>query len=130
MYYSDHRVIARCSGSIFKTFNTKNMTANVNGVNIPVKFEVCATCRGRGSHVNPSIDSHGLSREDFENDPDFAEAYFRGDYDVPCYECDGLRVSPVPFYDRMNERQREAVREAYELNEPDLDYLSERRRGA
>ena len=40
---------------------------------VPAKFEVCPTCRGRGKHVNPNIDDRGISAEDFEEDPDFAE---------------------------------------------------------
>jgi len=57
-------------------------------------FEVCGTCEGRGLHVNPSIDAHGLSAEDFYDDPDFAEAYFEGRYNVLCHECHGDRVVP------------------------------------
>lgn len=57
-------------------------------------FAVCPTCEGRGSHVNPSIDSQGLSAEDFDEDPDFREDYFSGAYDVPCAECRGNRVVP------------------------------------
>lgn len=55
-------------------------------------FEVCPTCEGHGTHVNPSIDAGGISREFFEDDPDFAEAYTSGGYDVTCSGCDGLRV--------------------------------------
>lgn len=62
---------------------------------VRLRFEVCDTCDGRGAHVNPSIDSHGLSREDFDEDPDFAEDYFSGRYDVPCHECHGARVIAV-----------------------------------
>lgn len=64
-------------------------------VAFPAHYEVCGRCDGRGSHVNPAIDGHGLSREDFDEDPDFEEAYFGGVYDVTCYECKGLRVVPV-----------------------------------
>jgi hypothetical protein len=60
------------------------------------KFEVCPRCEGRGKHVNPAIDGHGLSAEDFDQDPDFREDYFSGVYDVPCYECKGDRVVKVP----------------------------------
>jgi hypothetical protein len=59
-------------------------------------YEVCPRCRGEGKHVNPSIDSHGLSREDFDQDPDFEEDYFSGVYDVPCYVCSGARVVKAP----------------------------------
>ena len=62
-------------------------------VRIPVVYEVCGTCDGKGTHVNPSIDSHGLSREDFDEDPDFRENYFSGMYDVQCNECRGKRVA-------------------------------------
>jgi len=61
----------------------------------PCKFEVCSTCQGRGTHVNPSIDSGGISSEDFYDDPDFAADYMGGVYDVCCYECGGRNVSPV-----------------------------------
>ena len=50
---------------------------------------ICPACRGNGSHVNPNIDAGGLSTEDFENDPDFAEDYFDGTYDVQCNVCRG-----------------------------------------
>lgn len=61
----------------------------------PANFEVCGRCRGVGSHVNPSVDGNGLSREDFEQDPGFMEDYFAGVYDVECYTCKGARVVPV-----------------------------------
>lgn len=71
-------------------------------VELPAKFEVCGTCEGKGTHVNRAIDGNGLSREDFAEDPDFEEAYFRGDYDVQCEECHGQRVVPVVDEDRAN----------------------------
>jgi hypothetical protein len=58
----------------------------------PAPFVVCPTCQGYGKHVNPAIDSHGLTSEDFDNDPDFADAYWSGGYDVVCGGCDGDRV--------------------------------------
>lgn len=75
-------------------------------VEFPAKFEVCERCRGKGSHCNPAIDGNGLSREDFDEDPDFEEAYFRGDYDVSCYECKGLRVVPVVDEERLSDAAR------------------------
>jgi RecJ-like exonuclease len=98
---------------------------------IPARFEVCETCNGKGSHVNPSIDSHGLSREDFDEDPDFAESYFAGDYDVPCNECDGRRVVPVVDESRAS---KEAIAAAISKQEDDAEYAAlcaaERRAGA
>lgn len=69
---------------------------NDEDIIIPARWEVCPRCDGEGSHVNPSIDGHGLSSDDFAEDPDFAEAYFSGAYDVPCEECRGRRVVLVP----------------------------------
>lgn len=63
---------------------------------IAVGLEICPTCQGRGSHVNPSIDAHGISGEEMSEDPDFAEAYFNGAFDVTCAECHGESVVPVP----------------------------------
>jgi hypothetical protein len=86
----------------FTSFDEKTMTATIDdGENEPIevkcKYVVCEVCNGKGSHVNPSIDSHGLSREDFDEDPDFRENYFSGMYDVPCNECKGSRVLPEPI---------------------------------
>lgn len=74
-------------------------TWNENGeeitVTVPTRREVCGRCEGSGKHVNPSIDEHGISPEEFDEDPDFREAYFSGRYDVPCEECHGNNVVEV-----------------------------------
>lgn len=81
-------------------------------------YEVCPTCDGRGSHVNPDIDAGGICGDDdfWEDDrdddwdyydddgeclgaPSQTSRYMRGDYDVSCYECGGKRVVPVPSED-------------------------------
>lgn len=77
-------------------------------------YEVCGTCDGKGSHVNPDIDCGGISGDDpfweddydYDDDWDYCDdddgpqrqtsRYMRGDYDVACYECGGKRVVPVP----------------------------------
>lgn len=69
----------------------------------PAKYAVCDLCDGKGTHVNPSIDAHGISADEFDNDPDFAEDYMRGRYDVQCYACNGLRVVPVVDRDRLKQ---------------------------
>lgn len=65
-------------------------------LDVPCKYEVCWRCEGKGTHVNPSIDGHGLTRDDFADDPDFAEAYFEGRYDITCQTCNGRNVLPHP----------------------------------
>jgi hypothetical protein len=78
---------------------------------IPSKFEVCGRCEGRGTHCNPAIDGNGLSREDFDQDPDFEEAYFRGDYDVLCEECHGNRVTLVADWAKMDDLTKKLYEE-------------------
>lgn len=58
---------------------------------LPARWRVCGTCDGRGTHVNPSVDGHGIGAEEWERDwsDEEREGYFRGDYDVTCYECKG-----------------------------------------
>ncbi len=98
---------------------------------IPIRWEVCGTCEGKGSHVNPGIDAHGLSREDFDEDPDFAEDYFSGRYDVQCNECDGRRVVPVPDEERATKEQIEAVESLIQDRiDMENEYEAERRMGA
>jgi hypothetical protein len=53
---------------------------------------VCPVCEGEGKTVNPNIDCNGLTREDFDEDPDFREDYMSGVYDITCAACHGNRV--------------------------------------
>ncbi|MCK5318173.1 MAG: hypothetical protein KAJ55_09670 [Anaerolineales bacterium] len=100
-------------------------------VEIPTKFVVCSRCRGKGSHVNPAIDGHGISPEEFRDDPDFEEAYFRGDYDVACHSCQGKRVTPAPDWDRLSKEERQAWRiQERELADLAAEEEAERRAGA
>ncbi|RDJ35720.1 MAG: hypothetical protein DWQ19_12955 [Crenarchaeota archaeon] len=99
-YYDDERVQAGMrSKPRIKNEKICVTVEDENGyeidLEIPIKWEVCPTCQGRGYHVSPGIDSHGLTAEDFASDPDFAEDYFGGKYDQTCNECDGQRVVPV-----------------------------------
>ena len=53
------------------------------------KWRICPVCEGEGKTVNPNIDAGGLSAEDFYDDPDFAEDYRAGAYDIACRACGG-----------------------------------------
>ncbi len=91
----------------YESFDAKDMTftildADGNETFISAIYEVCNTCEGKGSHVNPSIDSNGISSEEFAEDRDFEEMYFGGAYDVTCNECHGNIVSPVVDWDRLD----------------------------
>jgi DnaJ-class molecular chaperone len=99
-------------------------------VQLPTHKEVCPACRGEGHTVNPSIDCNGLSAEDFAEDPDFAEDYMGGRYDVQCGHCRGLRVIDVVDWKRVprkvraqHRRQMLAERQAFE------EHLGELRAG-
>jgi len=86
-------------------FDEKTMIGLVMGdPEQPVRchWEMCDVCDGRGHHVNPSIDSHGISMQEFNDDPDFADSYWRGDYDVPCAQCGGKRVIAIPNVDDLD----------------------------
>lgn len=86
-----------------------------DGEVVPSKFEVCPKCEGNGKFVNPSIDSHGISAQEFAEDPDFAEQYFSGVFDKTCDECGGLRVVLMPIdrtiFDQDMEEYMEHLRE-------------------
>lgn len=134
-YANDHRVRAAERGAWYKNVDVSRMKATVllrweddesgdeeeREVEVPIKFEICPTCQGKGTHVNPSIDCNGLTAEDFAEDPDFAEDYFNGAYDQTCNECGGERVVPEINREGVNEetgklidevmRQLEAQRE-------------------
>ncbi len=77
-------------------------------VELPTKWEVCSVCKGKGKHVNPSIDAGGISAEDFLDDPDFAEAYMDGSYDITCNRCHGRTTERVIDYDGMPKELQEA----------------------
>lgn len=75
---------------------------------LPTRWEVCPTCDGRGSHVNPSIDAGGITAEEMHEDPDFADSYFRGAYDVKCYQCGGRTTVPAVDWDALSPEHRAA----------------------
>lgn len=79
------------------TYTDDNGDENVDS--FPAKYEVCGRCDGEGKHVNPNIDGHGISAEEWENewDEESRENYFNGVYDVICEKCNGKRVVLVPI---------------------------------
>lgn len=113
-YHLDSRVCARNRTRQITVIDLKSQvgTVSISGEDhrIPIVFQVCPICRGSGVHVNPSIDSQGLTREDFDRDPDFMDDYMSGNYDVSCYGCRGDRVLPSPDWDRMDLSLRDALR--------------------
>lgn len=96
---------------------------------VPSTFEVCPRCNGKGVHDHPAF-ANGITAEEFRGpdwDDESREGYMRGDYDVACSVCKGLRVVAVADLSRCTfalkrllVKQRRAERELAE------DYASER----
>ena len=158
-FYTDSRVRARNAPNQIEEFNVSSMTGYVfighndgdNGnvdrllaadvplhdlrkdgdiyVSVKCAYRVCPTCEGRGSHVNPSIDCDGLTAENFD-DSDFMEDYFNGVYDVACYECKGLRVSPEILQDNHPEILKILQEIETDYYEVQAEYEAEQRWGA
>lgn len=53
---------------------------------VPAKWVICDDCRGEGVRA---LHGMAISAQEFNEDPDFAEAYFGGEYDTPCGACSG-----------------------------------------
>lgn len=94
--------------------------ANGDEVRVPARYEVCGRCHGKGTHVNPSIDGHGISAGDeCWDDEQFTEMYFGGGYDVACSECGGQRVVLEP-----DEQDAQAeVLDAYYEHRDEIDAI-------
>jgi DnaJ-class molecular chaperone len=123
-YYNDHRVVAGMRAkeeAKIWSFDQRAMilTATLliedeeteenaeTPFSFPAKFEVCPTCEGKGSHVDPSIDAHGITQEEFsEWSQEEKGDYFSGTYDVPCFECEGERLVAVVDESRLSAEQR------------------------
>jgi len=70
------------------------------------KWIICPVCEGKGTTVNPSIDSNGLTASDFHEDPDLMDDYLSGTFDIACGACNGSG--------KMLESHLEALRQAAE----------------
>ena len=80
-------------------------------IELPTHKVVCPCCRGEGTVVNPGIDSHGISQETFDEDPEFEEAYFSGVYDIMCPWCDGKNVIDEVNVDALSPELRKEYEE-------------------
>ena len=126
----DSRDFARKMGDWYESIDKISFTATVSyntydsddneielTFTVPFKFVVCDLCNGIGTHANPSIDSNGLTSEDFDGDDDFMESYFSGSYDMSCNKCHGKGLTPE--YDE--------TRASPETKEKMEDYLQYRK---
>ena len=133
-YYSDSRVRGgqRKGQRFFVVIDDDTEEeGGYSEIDLPTRKAVCPTCKGRGKHANPSIDSNGLTAEDFAQDPELREDYLSGRYDVPCYECGGANVVDELDEDRIDPKTLELY---YTQKHEDDDFramqASERRMGS
>lgn len=147
-YYGDSRVLnARAQRAFREGCDEDRMTFSFSyddgedegegevSYELPVHWEVCPTCNGRGKHVNPSIDAGGISEgDDFWQDDEDEEGnslYRSGYYDVTCYTCGGRTT--VLAVDRAG-ADKKILALWDEIQEGDAEYeamcRAERRYGA
>ena len=82
---------------------------------IVVKAELveCHVCYGDGYHTNPAIDGHGISAQDFYDDPEFESEYRMGMYDIRCNCCHGEKQIPQASWQNSKsnlEKYNETIR--------------------
>jgi hypothetical protein len=101
----------------------ENLFVDSNDVEhtLPSKYVVCPRCNGRGTS---SAYLGAFTREDFDEDPDFARDYLDGAYDRSCTRCNGVRVIEVADFDRMSP----ALRDEYENYLLEIYYMEETER--
>lgn len=80
---------------------------NLFEVELPAKRIVCPVCEGSGSVLAPGLRGVAFSAEEMDEDPDFREGYFRGDYDVCCDECNGDNVVVVVDLEQLSDKMAE-----------------------
>ncbi len=74
-------------------------------ITVPGKYEVCDECHGTGAVLIDGLRGVAFSRDEMDEDPDFREHYFGGDYDTACDVCGGKRVVMAPDPSYMTKRQ-------------------------
>jgi len=89
-------------------------------VTLPGRLVVCPRCNGRGV-VDHEAFSNGISPEEFAEDPEFAEQYRSGMFDVTCHICQGKNVVPEPNVDQFSPEQHEL----WEVHQEFMKGLSE-----
>lgn len=82
----------------WKEDEKRMVLVNDSGLEVACHYEVCSGCEGKGSCVNPSIDSHGIGADEWNNewDEESRAAYCNGGYDITCPRCNGKRVEMAP----------------------------------
>lgn len=85
---------------------------NPEGRALPFKWCICPRCEGNGTS---SAYLGAITRDTFDDDPEFAEDYMAGRYDRPCDECGGsgkvkqvdTKKTPKADLDAWQEQERD-----------------------
>lgn len=110
-YYAQDSMYYRTHDQMVDDFNQFMSEEFETEFRLPIIKEVCPVCQGEGTIVNRSIDGNGISADDFYDDPDFAEDYMRGVYNVVCDECNGRNVISVVDESRLDDETLKAWNE-------------------
>jgi len=89
---------------LYKLEYINHRHGGITEIMLPGRRIVCDECNGTGRVLCDSLRGVAFSRDEME--PDFEDAYFRGDYDVQCDVCHGNNVILVPDEDQLTKRQR------------------------
>ena len=94
-----------CIHQLLKKLGTKVQFQNQAAItiNAPIHNVLCPMCEGDGTVVDPSIDSSGISNEDFYEDPEFENAYHSGFYNIRCPSCKGNKIIQTIDCSQVNE---------------------------
>lgn len=112
-------------------FEHENDDGEIVVYEFPSKFEVCHTCNGHGTHLNPSIGEHAYTADEFNEaffDDEDKEEYFRhgGKYDVTCETCKGKNVISVIDELACNSPElKESLKLYHEKLKTDAEYARE-----
>jgi len=73
------------------TIEVEDDDGNFSELELPTCWEICTNCKGEGHHVHDALRVMTSSEwhEACYDDDEFAEGYMRGNYDVPCEDCNG-----------------------------------------
>ena len=95
-------------------------------VKLPARYVVCGTCDGKGKHVNPSIDSHGIGEEEWDRDwsHEDKENYHSGMYDIQCNECKGRTTTPSINHELVTKSMNKKWQEALQYEQDRLDGIA------
>jgi len=121
-YYESDSMYYKDSATLEQNAMEYLMEEGFTKSDIVHKREVCGSCGGGRTHVNPSIDGQGLDPNDPDLDDEFWEGYWGGRYDVTCYECNGRNVVDVLDEQASNP---EAVKLYHEYMKDHYDSIAE-----